>query len=313
MGIKINSFGGVLVWILRKRYSNVTSKIMLSITAKRYNKVINQYITWFQKQSTVPLFSNVMIETLNRCNGKCSFCPANIRDEKREYAKMELEMYQNIIRELHSINWKGRLFLNVNNEPFVDVRIVKLAGIAKKELSGVEIVMISNGTLLNPQKVKELEGVVDELILNDYGYRYKLSDNIKEIYKAVKKNPKEYKDINIVINRRYSEEILATRAGSAPNKPYKNNKINESCIYPYTDLIIFPTGKVGLCCNDCYEVTEYGQVGEQTLIEIWQSDKFTHMRKAMMKGRSEWDFCQECDVVDAGGREAYIKKHKIFY
>ena len=123
----------------------------------------------------------------------------------------------------------------------------------------------------------------------------------------VKKNAEEYKDISIVINRRYSEEILATRAGSAPNKPYKNNKVSQACIYPYTDLVIFPTGKVGLCCNDCYEVTDYGRVGEKSLIEIWRGKKFQSVRMAMRRGRMNLEFCQNCDVVDAGGRERYIK------
>lgn len=105
--VKINSFGGILVFFIRKYYSNVTSKIMLNLATIYYNKGNNEYINWFLKQSPTPLFYNVMIETLNRCNGKCSFCPANIQDEKRAYAKMEPEMYQSIIGELRDINWGG--------------------------------------------------------------------------------------------------------------------------------------------------------------------------------------------------------------
>lgn len=190
------------------------------------------------------------------------------------------------------------------------MRIEEFAKTARKELPDVKIIMISNGTLLNIEKVRRLIGTVDELILNDYGNNYRLSDNLKKIYKDIKKVPKVYENINVVINRRYGDEILATRAGSAPNKPCKNNKINSPCIYPFTDLVIFPTGKIGLCCNDCYEVTNYGHVGEQSLIEIWQSEKFKRMRDAMVKGRSAWEFCNECDVVDAGGREKYIKSKK---
>lgn len=307
MAVKINSFGGIIIWILRKNFSGITSKVMLNFTARYYKRNINNYIDWFLKQDEAPVFYNVMIETVNRCNGKCSFCPANIRDERREYAKMDDKLYKSIIRELAGIQWKGKLFLNVNNEPFVDVRIEDMAKFAKDVIPEAEITLISNGTLLNENRVRGMVGSVDELVINDYGKSYKLSDNIRKIYHDIKENEMVYQNINVIINRRYSEEILATRAGSAPNKPFKNNRISYPCIYPYTDLIIFPTGKVGLCCNDCFEITEFGQAGEQPLLDIWRCEEFDKIRYKMANGRVHCVFCEECDVVDAGGRERYIK------
>ena len=73
--------------------------------------------------------------------------------------------------------------------------------------------------------------------------------------------------MEISISRRYAGEILATRAGNAPNKPKKNNRVSAPCIYPFTDLIIFPDGQVGLCCNDCFEVTGFGDVTQDRLME----------------------------------------------
>ncbi|MCH5279922.1 MAG: SPASM domain-containing protein [Lachnospiraceae bacterium] len=310
MPIKINSFGGPIVWFFRKYCSAYTSKIALEFTAKKYAKVIDDYIHSFITDKQPPIFKMVNIETVNRCNGTCAFCPANVRDERRERKVMAQELFEKIILELKTINWRGQIFLNINNEPLLDKHIEERARFIKDQLGDhVIISMFTNGSLLTPKRLTKLKwGGVDELIINNYSKSYRLNSQQKKIYQYVKSNPDPFKKMKIVINRRYSEEILATRAGLAPNKKKRNNKVFESCIYPYTDITIFPDGKVGLCCNDCYEVTDYGNVSKQTLVEIWESPQFIDLRKEMQKGRLAVPFCVECDVVDSGFREQLIKK-----
>lgn len=87
MGIKINSFGGPFIWILRKYYSKIISRIMLEFTSKRYNKITKKYIDWFLNEDQTSIFQNVMIETINRCN--CEFCPARIKT-----------LYENVKRDI---------------------------------------------------------------------------------------------------------------------------------------------------------------------------------------------------------------------
>lgn len=307
MSIKIKSFGGPLVWILRKYRSDITSNIMLTFAAKKYSEAINWYIAYFMNAETVPLFQNVMIETINRCNGICDFCPANRNHEQRPYKKMDTNMYYMVIQELKKLSWQGKLFLCVNNEPFLDNRIVDFAIYAKGQLKNVKIVFITNGTLLNTETVEAIIGSVDELIINDYSEQYRLSPNIKSIYKHFKKNMAP-KKISITINRRYNKEILANRAGAAPNKLQKNNHVTTPCIYPFTDLIIFPDGKVGMCCNDCNENSSYGDITKNSLFDIWQNNKFKDLRKNMAEGRNHHFLCKKCDVIDAGERERFIKE-----
>lgn len=308
MPIKIRSFGGPVIWQLRKYHSNFTSKIMLTFASNQYKKSIDSYIQYFVGQETAPIFKNCMIETLNRCNGECEFCPANKKDENRPYKKMSDELFYNIIHQLQDIKWSGNMYLGINNEPFLDKRILDFARYAKSSLPRVQISVISNGTLLSPQKMDSMAGLIDELIINDYSAHYALSEKHKVVYKHVKKNKLRFQAMDITINRRYSKEILATRAGNAPNKPRKNNNINTPCIYPFFDLAIFPDGMVGMCCNDCKEISNFGNITQNTLLEIWNNEKFHRLRIAMMKGRNNYPFCSECDVVDAGGREKQIRR-----
>lgn len=136
MSVKINSFGGPVTWFFRKHCSNLTSKLALSFAASRYNRRVKKYIRYFESQKDIPVFMNLMIETINRCNGSCAFCPASKDSETRPFKRMNEKMYRSIIEELRNQEWKGKLFLNINNEPFVDVRILKFAEYAKDTIPG---------------------------------------------------------------------------------------------------------------------------------------------------------------------------------
>lgn len=307
MSVKINSFGGPLVWFFRRHFSSITSRMMLSFVAYKRSKVTQKYVNWFLEQKETPLFQNVMLETVNRCNGKCAFCPANVKDEKRPFQKMDEGVFNNVIQQLKKLDWHGKLFMCVNNEPFMDKRILDFSRYAKRELRDIKIVMISNGTLISIGMLDEMVGVVDQITINDYSEQYKLSSHIRKLYQHIKKKPEKFRNMQIVINRRYAKEILATRAGAAPNKPTKKVNINIPCLYPFTDLIVFPEGKVGICCNDCFEVTDFGNVMQDGIEKIWNNPSFRGVREAMRNGR-KYPFCRECDVMDAGERENEIKK-----
>ena len=114
MPIKINSYGGIITWCMRKKISAYISKIALEFTSKRYENVIKSYIQKFNNTDEIPLFKMVNIETINRCNGKCSFCPANIRDEQRELKRMSDYIFEKIIMGLIFI-LDYRLYINNNN------------------------------------------------------------------------------------------------------------------------------------------------------------------------------------------------------
>ena len=53
------------------------------------------------------LFSEISIETVSRCNGKCSFCPVSVQNEQRPYMKMSDEMWNKIIDQLKEVGFKN--------------------------------------------------------------------------------------------------------------------------------------------------------------------------------------------------------------
>lgn len=186
MAIRINSWGGILVWQMRKHLSVYTSRVALKSADIWYRKKIIQYIKWFQKQDTIPMFQQVMLETINRCNGTCAFCPANREDERRPFKKMSESLIDKIIKELKKLNFKGNIYLNVNNEPFMDTRILSIAKKIKETLPQVKINLITNGTLLTKEKLLESASCIDNMVINNYSESYRLTPHLKTLYKFVR-------------------------------------------------------------------------------------------------------------------------------
>ena len=57
------------------------------------------------------LFDHVEIETINRCNGGCEFCPVSVKNDTREYKEMSWELFEKIINQLAEINYSGKVAL----------------------------------------------------------------------------------------------------------------------------------------------------------------------------------------------------------
>ena len=76
---------------------------------------------------------------------------------------------------------------------------------------------------------------------------------------------------------------------------------------PYTDFTIYPNGNVGLCCSDALEKTNYGNLNDSSLYEIWTSEKYRKLREIIGSNRDNYGFCEGCDFVDAGIRNTFMK------
>lgn len=71
---------------------------------------------------------------------------------------------------------------------------------------------------------------------------------------------------------------------------------------PFTDMFIFPDGRMGICCCDNLEKTTLADLNNETLKDAWNGIKYTQLRKAVAGGRQNWPFCKNCDFIDAGLR-----------
>lgn len=240
-----------------------------------------------------PLFKYLEIETLNRCNGTCEFCPVNVNEKQRPYKKMDARMFYSIIDQLEELKYEGKLGLFSNNEPFLDDRISLFAKYARDKLPNANIYLITNGTLVTLDKFKEIISDLDLCIFDNY-----ISDSIPENVAACldycKQNGIEEKIQYCKIPK---DLIRSSRGGKSPNGQV-SYITKWRCQLPLVQMVIRPDGKVSLCCNDALGLNTLGDISNQSILDIWYGDSFKKIRNLLKNGRGQIELCKYCNYND---------------
>ena len=311
MSVTISTYGGRMGWLARKYLPFLASNAYLKLQYEKRRKASREYIEYFCQSKDKPQPLNILIETINRCNSTCSFCAANRNDETRPFCRMDEELFGKIVSQLADWDYSGYISLFANNEPFMDTRIIEFHKQIREKLPKARIKVFTNGLLLDCKKFADIAPYADLFIINNYCEDGKLHPNIAELYEYLMKNPSLHEKIKVQIKIRYIGEVLTNRAGTSPNKKEAKRVIKEPCLFPYTDMVIYPDGKVGICCCDVKEVTDMGNVNSQTMKEIWiGGGGYNELRAMLRNGRHGCKFCAHCDFVDTGLRVRLAKMAK---
>jgi radical SAM protein with 4Fe4S-binding SPASM domain len=262
---------------------------------------IKRWMNYHQQQKSI--FSAVEIETINRCNGKCSFCPVNSKLDKRPFAKMNKILFCNIIDELSDLKYSGFLGLYSNNEPYLDRDIVDKIAYSRLKCQHAFIYLYTNGTLLTWDKLKSsIDAGISHIAIDNYSDEGLFHSNIVEIIQKLKEpNSCKYRE-KVSISIRRENEILTNRGGIAPNKSPEifkdyNLYLNAGCLLPFRQFVIRPSGEVSLCCQDALGQMTLGDVNKNSLNDIWFGDQYKNVRNILMNiGRRGVSICKICDV-----------------
>ena len=265
--------------------------------------IYNRLISYKQQydRGLVPLPYVVFLETINRCNGHCPFCPASVGNERREFAIMEWELIKKILCELSQLNYSGQVAFSCNNEPFLDKRIVDILCYAREVLPNNHFYLYTNGTLLNPDLLSNVMRYLDEIMIDNYNDNYCYNQPIKIITDYVKENEDKFENKLIHIYFRKANDILSTRGGRAPNNngqkqiyPLHNNY---GCACPFQQLVITPSGKVSLCCSDAMGDMSMGDLNKMSIKDIWSGSTFQKVRNLLYDRRNDISLCKYCDFI----------------
>lgn len=245
------------------------------------------------ENTNVCQLSSIEIETINRCNNDCSFCPVNRNDDIRTPKIMKEELFYKIIDDLCNIKYTGVISLFSNNEPLLDTRLLKFLKYAKNKLPNATHALYTNGILLNNQKYEELTDLLDLLVIDNYNDDLIIRDEIEEI---IENKKERYKGCKVLLQNRKKNQVLLNRGGLAPNQKAEM-KYTSPCMLPYMQMVVRPDGKVSRCCQDAYGNETLGDLSEESVMEIWQGEKYNVFRKRLHKNRAEVPYCCNCDVV----------------
>lgn len=240
------------------------------------------------------LFNKIEIETINRCNNTCSFCPVNHNNDIRPFKIMEDDTFSIIINQLAELQYKGAVGLFANNEPLLDKKLIDRCELARKKLPSAYLYIYTNGILLSERLLCQLLKHLDYIYIDNYNTKRALTTSLEPIHKYLVSNNIDPERISIHL--RNQNEILSTRAGNAPNK-HTPVDINSNCILPFSQMVIQPSGKIGLCSNDALGQVILGDVTKQSLKEIWYGDKYEKIRTLIKQGRKTLNICKTCDAI----------------
>jgi radical SAM protein with 4Fe4S-binding SPASM domain len=269
------------------------------------------------RDSDFPLFESVLFELRTKCNSDCPFCPANVYFDKRKDETMPFGTYHKVISELKELNFSGRVSFHLNNEPLITPNLFDYVKVAVENLTEARKFHLStNGLVLTKEKgEKIIASGINYITVNWYDDNFKaaLPERLTDFEAMVNEyNMSNKKKINLSIGRRKKTTVLMNRAGLAPNKSSSGNiNLRGFCSYPFTHLCINPEGNVGICCMDVYFREVIGNVNESKIIDIWHSDKLSHIRKHLLAGeRNMLPVCDKCDHcgVQPGQINTYLKK-----
>ncbi len=308
MSVTVSTYAGNFGWYARKYLPHVVSSAYLKLQYLKRKKASQEYIEYFCSCKEKPQPLNFLIETINRCNSTCEFCSANIHAENRPFCRMEQGLFEKVIDQIAEWDYAGYISLFVNNEPFMDTRVIEQHKYIREKLPKARIKVFTNGLLLTVEKFIEIAPYVDLFIINNYCEDKKLHKNVEELYEYLKAHPELHENMEVRIQVRYIKEVLTNRAGTAPNKKAGVKTIKEPCLFPYTDMVIYPNGIVGICCCDVKEVTNLGDANKEALKDIWTGERYENIRRQLRKGRDGYPFCSHCDFVDTGLRVQICKE-----
>lgn len=268
--------------------------IQRKLQDKSYDRKARQKISNLYDGNSTKSFSHIALETISKCNGRCSFCPVNRYNDPRQLEWMDKKVFDKVINELSELNYDGVVSFFGNNEPFLDKRLIDCIENARPKLKNSIFSVYTNGTVLDVNKFLRIYDVLDELVIDNYNDAGELNTSTKKIVDYIKKGNRNFE--NLTVKLRLENQIMDSRAGNSPNKK-DTIKLNATCVYPFYQMNIIPNGDVSLCCNDAFAENVVGNVKNETLNQIWQGEKLNDVRQKIIKTRQNIDICKGCDSL----------------
>lgn len=276
---------------------------------KTRNAELNEVLEELIQKKPFPLPAAIEIETLNRCNGDCDFCPVNYKLDKREYRIMDEALFYSIISQLKELDYSGYISAYSNNEPLLDKRIFSFIEHIKKELPNAKNFLFTNGILLDLDKFKRLIEHLDYMVIDNYYEGEKrLHSNINEIAAYCLKDEELRQKVKIQTIDKHM--LRNNRAGNAKNRKHIY-RIKSSCLWPFSQMVIRPDGKISLCCNDALGQMTMGDLSKDKLIDVWRSESYMQLRYSVKESRKNIKICYDCDSFGLDKRDDVLKMYQI--
>ncbi|MCP4680600.1 MAG: radical SAM protein [Deltaproteobacteria bacterium] len=265
----------------------------------------------------------VSIETTNRCNAKCPFCPNSALS--RDRINMSDELFEKVVEDCREFPLKAiEPFLN--GEPFVDKKILPRLELIRRRLPDTKLRLYTNGYGLSPRKIDQLVGLgIDHLYvslntLDPDTYKEIMGLNLERTLQNMDyltdpvRRDKVARNFTFRMTRSDDTPLSEQAAFQSYCKKrgvrpfivglfnYKgeiSSKLpvpNFPCEH-ITRVDVLASGIVTLCCMDQEGEYSWGDAREDSVLNIYNNARATRLKTMHRKGkRKETEPCDKCNV-----------------
>ncbi|MHA1381578.1 MAG: radical SAM/SPASM domain-containing protein [Candidatus Helarchaeota archaeon] len=273
--------------VFSKIYRCFTKYIVNSLTNtyKNFKKAFNRFIDYV-KYRNLDFFKVVEIETTTICNRKCKYCP-NFKFDRGNHL-MDEKLFKKIIDELSTFKFLKKLNPHFYGEPLLDTRLPNLIRYVRKKIPKVKITIYTNGDFLTIDLFNKLINAgLDYFIIDIKGQPG--AKNLQQLVKYTTDKPSLRKKFEYRVITPETE--LMNRGGLV--KPV-NIRTMKKCRYPSDNMIIDYKGNVILCCNDYFSSIIFGNLNEDSILQIWNKSNYKRIREETRKGKYKLEICKKC-------------------
>lgn len=273
----------------------------------------------------------IQIQTDSRCNARCVFCGYTDTHRELPQGSMDEDLFRKIVDECGK-HFIGRISPYLMNEPLLDRNLPeRIAYINARKKPVTKTKINSNGALLTGEMSEGLvRARLRHLWISVQGYSeetYRKSMNLS--LDRVLTNIDRFLDIRerlgaklpklsittlktaivadeIEYARKYwGERDVTFKVHKVDNRSGKDlsglgsrkPKLRRDCDLFLKQAYVLYNGDMILCCHDWRRTVVLGNVGEQSIAEIWNSPHFVDLIREYQAGDfSNCAICRSCTV-----------------
>lgn len=273
---------------------------------------------------------SIMVGVSNTCNFRCVYCINKVYKPNGPARLMSYEMFKRIVDgtvKFHD-NIKTIQFLK-DGEPMLNRRLPEMIRYAKDSGKFERVELITNGSLLLPstnlklidagldtirislqgtsgEKYHEISGIhIDfkqfiENIRHFYLNRKGCKMHLKMINLGTKDDYKLFYSIFLNICDELSIQHMLKYTGDKTENIYGDKfKGCYICSRPFISMSVSSDGSVMPCCRETREDLVLGNIQNETMFDLWNSDKIKDIRIShLKKQKDKYITCKECCLPD---------------
>ena len=269
-------------------------------------------------------FNKIYVEITNYCNLNCSFCSK----DKRQKHEMSVNEFSEVINKIK--DYTKTIYLHIKGEPLLHSKLDEILTLCDK--NNINVKITTNGTLLKSKlnilkkhSIKQIN--VSLHSENNYPNYFEdvfnscdeLSQNTNIVYRIwvlndlkldkistmiVEKLQKHYKLSNEIVDKikidkniKIKDNIYLDKDNEFiwPNDGIDDNEEVGYCLGTKSHIGILSNGTVVPCCLDSDGVINLGNIYENDLETIINSELFKVINEGFRNNKVICDLCKKCN------------------